>query len=57
MQHVYDDERIEEIKNGTFPNVPYNRLVATLENAGFTYHKKQCMLAKLSGVQGPKLKM
>jgi hypothetical protein len=57
VHHVYDDERIEEIKNGTFPNVPYNRLVATLENAGFTYYKKKCMLAKLSCGPGTKPKI
>lgn len=54
VQHMYDDERIEEIKNGTFPNIPYDRLIATLENAGFTYYSKKCMLAKLGGSQGAK---
>jgi hypothetical protein len=47
VMHVYDDDRIEQIQNGTFPNVPYNLLIDTLESLGFVYYKQKCMLASL----------
>jgi hypothetical protein len=50
--HTYDEERIEGLKDGTIPSIPYDRLIATLEKAGFTYEAKKCMLASLGGSQG-----
>jgi hypothetical protein len=48
---IYDEERIDGIKNGSIPHVPYDSLVATLEKAGFTYEIENCMLGKLGGSQ------
>lgn len=46
--NIYDDERIEGIKNGSIPYIPYDDLVATLKTTGFIYNRKKCMLGKLS---------
>ena len=49
---TYDEERLRAIKDGSIPSISYARLVATLEKAGFTYDKANCMLAPLGGSQG-----
>jgi len=55
--NIYDNKRIDGIKNGTIPYIPYDVLVATLEQAGFNYNIKNCMLGKLSEkFQSSKLK-
>ena len=51
-QGIYDDERLKSIKDGSIPNVSYDRFVATLEASGFDYDASTCMLAKLGGSQG-----
>jgi hypothetical protein len=53
-QGIYDDERLDGIKNGSIPNIPYDRLIATMEAAGFEYDPSTCMLASLGGSQGAK---
>lgn len=49
---IYDEDRLNGLKNGNIPYIPYDALVATLEKAGFTYDIKDCMLGKLGGSQG-----
>lgn len=46
---IYDDERLEQIEQGVIPNIPYDRLIATLEQKGFTYDIKHCLLSPLGG--------
>lgn len=53
-QGIYDDERLHAIKEGTIPNIPYDRLVATMEASGFEYDTSTCMLASLGGSQAAK---
>lgn len=41
---IYDDERLENIKNGSIPTLTLNDLFSYMKEKGFEYNKKSCEL-------------
>ena len=39
---IYDDERLENIKNGSIPTLTLNDLFSYMKEKGFEYDKKNC---------------
>lgn len=44
---TYDDERLENIKNGSIPTLTLNDLFNYMKEKGFTYNKKRCELGSI----------